>query len=322
MESIKDTSDLAFFPIKNERLIAFYHDQKNVFWVPSEIDYSNDRSSWDDLSEDVREYTEFLLFLFAQLDGIVNQNLCENFVQETSFSKECSAFYAIQGAIEWIHNETYSNLIKAFIRDPERQMKGLNSIQHYPEIKKIADWAYEYMDTSKSLLERVVAFCCIEGIIFSSAFAGIYWLKRKNILPGLCKANEWIARDEAIHTRFGVALYHHMTSIWRKQDALSQEKINEIIKSAVSVTENFTKNALKCDLVGLNADDVISYVQATADSLSTSLGYEAIFKTVNRLDWMVVISLPNKSNFFETKVSEYAREDEGIEFVFDLNTPF
>ncbi|HMP27990.1 MAG TPA: ribonucleotide-diphosphate reductase subunit beta [Saprospiraceae bacterium] len=317
-----DLTRFAFFPINNPLIIEYYHQQKNLFWVPSEIDYSNDRTSWDQLDTDTQDYTKFLLFLFAQLDGIVNENLAKNFIEETSFAKECSNFYTMQAAIETIHNETYSNLIKAFIRDPEEQLRGLNSIANYPTIKKIAEWAFDYMDPSRNLLERVVAFCCIEGIIFSSAFAGIYWLKRRNVLPGLCKANEWIARDEAIHTRFGVALYHHMAFIWQKMSPLSQETIHNIIRSAVDVTSEFTRTSMNCELVGLDAEDMITYVEATADSLSKSLGYNAIYKSKNRLDWMVVIALPNKSNFFETKVSEYAREDGDGEFVFDLDIAF
>lgn len=318
----KDFSKYSFLPIQWPQLIKYYHDQKNVFWVPSEIDHSNDRTSWDQLDYGTTHYTKRLLCLFAQFDGIVNENLSENFVEETSFCKECSAFYSMQGAIEWIHNETYSNLIKAFIRDPEEQLKSLNSIQNDPVIKKISDWAFKYMDTNIPILERVVAFCCIEGIIFSSAFAGIYWLKRKNVLPGLCKANEWIARDEAIHTQFGVALYHHMTTIWKRHDCLTESKIHEIICSAVNVTEEFTRSAMSCELVGLSADDMVTYVKATGDTLSSSLGYNNIFNVENRLKWMVIISLPNKTNFFESKVTEYAREKESEDFNFDEKVAF
>jgi ribonucleotide reductase beta subunit family protein with ferritin-like domain len=321
--SERDYTDLAFFPIRNPKLEEFYQEQKNVFWTAQEIDFSNDRTFWDHLDPNTKKYVKFLLFLFAQLDGIVSENLGENFKRETGkFAKECSMFYSIQEAIEWGHNETYSLLIKAFIRDPEEQKRGLNSIQHFPSIKKIADWAFSYMNPDIPLLERVVAFTCIEGVIFSSAFAGIYFLKRRNILPSLCKANEWIARDEAIHTRFGVALYHHITNIWKKSDRLTEEKVHQIIKSAVSVTENFTRNAMECDLVGIDADDMMSYVQATADRLSESLGYSPIYKVKNRLDWMVLISLPNFSNFFETRVTEYAREGGDGKFIFDLNAAF
>ena len=323
LEGTRDYTELAFFPIKNPLLEAFYQEQKNVFWAANEIDYTHDREHWDRLDESSKEYIKFLLFLFAQLDGIVNENLTENFKQETSvFAKECSMFYAIQEAQEWGHNETYSLLIKAFIRDPEEQAKGLNSIQHYPAIKKIAEWCFSYMDPSIPLLERIVAFTCIEGVIFSSAFAGIYWIKRRNVLQGLTKANEFIARDEAIHTKFGISLYHHITNIWGKMPNLSEETVYRIVRSAVDTTAEFTRTAMKCDLVGLNADEMVKYVECTADRLCSSLGYAPIYSTPNPFDWMLIIALPLKVNFFEGRVSEYAREQGNEGFVFDLNTPF
>ena len=318
----RDFTNLAFLPIKYGELEKFYQEQKKVFWTAQEIDYTDDRSHWDKLDDNSKRYIKFLLFLFAQLDGIVNENLVENFKKETSeFAKECSMFYAIQEAMEWGHNETYSLLINAFIRDPEERARGLNSIKHFPEIKNIADWAFKWMDKSLPLTERIIAFICIEGIVFSSAFAGIYWIKRRNILHGLTKANEWIARDEAIHTRFGISLYHHITSKWNKMEALSTEKVYEIVNSALLTTENFTRNAMNVHLVGLNADDMIGYVKCTADCILQSLGFEPIYRISNPLEWMAIISMPNKTNFFESKVSEYARED-NAEFIFDLNTPF
>lgn len=320
---VRDFTELAFLPIKNPFLEKLYQEQKNVFWGANEIDYTHDREHWDRLDEPSKQYIKFLLFLFAQLDGIVNENLTENFKRETSvFAKECSMFYAIQEAQEWGHNETYSLLIKAFIRDPEEQSRGLNSIQHYPAIKKIADWSFAYMDSSIPLLERIIAFTCIEGVIFSSAFAGIYWIKRRNVLQGLSKANEWVARDEAIHTKFGIALYHHITSVWQKIPSLSESIVHRIVKSAVDTTAEFTRTAMNCDLVGLNAEDMVKYVQCTADRLCTSLGFAPIYSTSNPFDWMLIIALPNKSNFFETKVSEYAREQGDEGFIFDLTTPF
>ena len=305
----RDFTGLAFLPVKNKVLEKLYQKQKDVFWTAQEVDYTNDRSHWDRTTPEVRHYVGFLVKLFAQLDGIVNENLTENFKHETSvYAKECAMFYAIQEAMEWGHNETYSLLIKTFFRNRQEQAQALNSIKHYPSIRKIADWSFSWMDSSRPLLERVVAFTCIEGIIFSSAFAGIYWVKRMNILPGLTKANEWIARDEGIHTEFGVALYHHLTEIWKKFDALPERRIHEIIRSAVNTTEIFTRDAMNVHLVGLNADDMVAYVQTTADVLCKSFGYAPIYGTVNPFDWMVVISLPNKTNFFEGKVSEYARE--------------
>jgi ribonucleoside-diphosphate reductase subunit M2 len=327
----RDFTNLAFLPIRNPVLESYYQKQKGVFWTAQEIDYTRDRSHWDGTSDAVRRYVGFLVKLFAQLDGIVNENLTENFKRETSvYAKECAMFYAIQEAMEWGHNETYSLLIKTFFRDPEEQIRSLNSIKNYPAIRKIADWSFSWMDASRPLLERVIAFTCIEGVIFSSAFAGIYWVKRMNILHGLTKANEFIARDEAIHTEFGVSLYHHLTDIWKKFEPLDQTRVHEIINSAVDTTIVFTKDAMNCNLVGLNAEDMINYVKTTADALCVSLGYEPLYRTENPFDWMAVISLPNKTNFFESYVSEYAREgvddedgnsNEDLDFL-DLDVPF
>jgi ribonucleotide reductase beta subunit family protein with ferritin-like domain len=297
-----------------------------MFWTAQEIDYSNDRSQFDKCDLVTQKYIKFLLFLFAQLDGIVNENLVENFKRETSsMAKECSMFYAIQEAIEWGHNETYSLLIKTYIRDTEEQTRGLNSIAHYPAIRKIAEWAYRWMDPKKDLLERLVAFACIEGIIFSSAFAGIYWIKRKNILHGLTKANEWIARDEALHTRFAIALYNHITNRWLLRIRLSDDRVNAIITDAVAITEEFTRDAMHVDLVGIDPDDMVSYVKCTADTLVTSLGYPKIYNVDNPFDWMAILGLSNKSNFFETRVTEYGREVKSVDdedFTFDLNVKF
>lgn len=294
-------------------------------WTLSDLDFATDRADWYRLDENTKEYIKFLLALFAQLDGIVNENLVKNFKEETrELAKECGYFYAYQEAIECTHNETYSNIIKSFVGDPVQQQQCLNSIKHFPAIRKIAEWSAEYMDrTVFSLLERMVAFACVEGIIFSSAFAGIYWIKRKNILHGLTQANEWIARDEGLHTRFAIALYHHMVRIWKTHPPLSIERVHTIIQSAVNVTADFTRTAMRTDLVGLNADDMVKYVQRTADVLCDSLGYDMIYNVQSPFDWMAIISLPNKTNFFESKVSEYAKEattEEG--FVFDLNADF
>lgn len=331
----RDFSRFAFLPIRWQKLYNLYKKQRDLFWTPDEVDYTNDRSHWDRALPGVKQYVGFLVKLFAQLDGLVNQNLNENFKHETSeYAKECSNFYAIQEAVEVIHNETYSLLIKTFFRDPKEQEEGLNSIKYYPAIRKIADWCFEWMDPKHPLPERVIAFTCIEGIIFSSAFAGIYWVKRMNILPGLTKANEWIARDEAIHTEFGVALYHHLTGaeLFNAFPRLDQERVHAIISSAVDATESFTKEAMNCDLVGLDAEDMVLYVKTTANALCRSLGYSPIYKASNPFDWMAIISLPNQSNFFETKVSEYAREgaeeaDEELqsgmkELELDLGKPF
>jgi ribonucleoside-diphosphate reductase subunit M2 len=316
-----DSSRYSFFPIKYHILESFYQKQKSIFWTAQEIDYIGDRGDWDNLDTDTRDFIKFILLFFAQADGIINENLIENFKKETSCYKEARYFYAAQEFMEVGHNETYSMLIEAFIRDPEEKHKAFNAIKYYPSIKKIADWMFEWMDNSIPLPERVIAFACIEGMLFSSAFAAIYWIKRKNILHGLCKANEFIARDEALHTEFAVALYHVLTDIDRKFEPVSEVRVHEIIKSALKVAEDFTRDALKVELVGMNADDMVDYVKCTADRLSESLGYNKIYKVENPFDWMLVIGLPNKSNFFETTVSEYSHQCKS-EFEFDLDTDF
>ena len=336
-----DLTRFAFLPIKYEKLKEYYDEQKRVFWTAEEISYKTDRADWDKLGKEdpnAQEYIKFLLYLFAQLDGIVNENLMKNFEEETSFIKEAGFFYAIQKAVEVTHNETYSMLIKSFVRDLDEQLRGLNSIKHFPEIRKIAEWCWKWMDRARPLPERIIAFACIEGIIFSSAFAGIYWIKRRNILAGLTKANEWIARDEGIHTKFAVALYHTIMDIIKHFDdldmpmklaivnirehflELTSEKVHAIISSAVETTAAFTRGAMRCDLVGLDAERMIQYVQCTADNLATSFGFPAIYNVSNPFDWMVIIGLPNKTNFFEGKVSEYSRPEKSDD-IFDLNTP-
>lgn len=318
-----DVSRFAFLPIKNQDLITLFEEQRRLMWTPTEIDYAGDRKEWYTLDNPTKTYIVGLLALFAQLDGLVNENLILNFKQETrELAKECGYFYAYQEAIEVTHNETYSNLIKSFVGDPEEQDKCLNSIKNYPAIKKIAEWSVFYMDRSLPLLERIIAFACLEGIIFSSAFAGIYWIKRKNILHGLTQANSWIARDEALHTRFAVALYHHMTKVWRISERLTTERLHDIIKSAVNVNEEFTRSAMKSDLVGLNADSLVQYVKRMGDNLCEMLEYENIYNVSSPFDWMVTISLPNKTNFFESKVSEYALAPKVEDDIFDLDTPF
>lgn len=306
-KKLNESQSLAFLPIQNPAIDALYQKLKRTRWTTSEIDFADDRNSWSVQDEDTKRYVKFLLFLFAQLDGLVIENLVENFKKETvKLAKECKAFYAEQESNETTHNETYSFLIKAFISDEVEQSEGLNSINHYPAIRKIAKWSYEWMDRDLPLTKRAIAFCCIEGIIFSSAFAGIYWIKRKNRLLGLCKANEWIARDEGVHTEFGVCLYHHMTAIWKKFASLTTEEVHSIIKSAVAVTEEFTLDAMNCHLVGLDANAMMEYVKCTADVLAVSLGYPVIYGVKNPFEWMKILSVANKTNFFESKVTEYS----------------
>lgn len=322
-ESSKDKnffSKFSHFPIKHKGLEEYYQFQKSVFWTPQEIEFSQDRFDWEDSEKLVPEAKKFIkdiLAFFAQADGIVNENLIQNFKRETSFLKEAQAFYDMQGAIERIHNETYSMLIESLFRDEEEKHKAFNAIHYYPSVKKIADWTFKWMNDKLPLAERVIAFACVEGIFFSSSFAAIYWIKRKNLLAGLCKANEFIARDEALHTKFAIALYHTLSGIEKKFKPLEPERVHEIITSATETAEEFTQAALPKDLIGMKCEDMIKYVRCTSNSLAVSLGYKPIYDVTNPFDWMAVISLPNKTNFFESRSTEYSRSD-GTNFDFDF----
>jgi len=315
-------SKYSHFPVKHLVLEEYYQRHKASLWTPQEIDFAEDRSDWEDnLELDAKRFIKFILCFFAQADGIVNDNLVDNFIRETSSLKEAGKFYKVQAFMEQIHNETYSLLIEAFFRNEEEKKKAYNAIHYYPSIKKISQWVFKWMDPKIPLAERIIAFACVEGIFFSSAFAAIYWIKKKNILKGLCKANEWIARDEALHTEFAIALYHVLTGTEKTCPLIEEKRVHEIIKSATVAAEEFTRDALRVDLIGMNADDMVKYVKCTADRLADSLGYNKAYGIENPFDWMAVISLPNKTNFFECKVSEYGRQEEG-NFEFDLDVDF
>ncbi len=282
---------------------------------------SKDRKDWMSLNDDERKFLTFILAFFSQADGIIVENLIEHFQRETNEYKEANAFYSMQNAMETIHNETYSIMIETFIQDFQERKKALNAIDNYPSIKKLAEWMFEWMDEERPLMDRVIAFACVEGIFFSGAFCAIYWIKKSNRLRGLCKANEFIARDEALHTEFAVALYHHYTSVVKRSQKLSQKTVHDIIKSSMSVVEEFIRDALHVELIGMNSKDMITYVQCTADRLAVSLGYDKIYKVENPFDWMVLIALSNKTNFFEDTVSEYSKVKDN-DFTFTTDEPF
>lgn len=314
----KDYSFYSFLPIKNSKLAAYYQDHKARVWFPSEIRFdANERMEWDNLETPIRDYLKSILFFFAQMDGIVNENLIDNFKAKTRHIKEAGWFYAVQEFMEVIHNETYSMTIDHFIRDEEEKKKGFNAIENYPAIKRIADEAFRWMSEDVPLLEQIVAFVCIEGILFSSAFASIYYIKRLNILKALCKANEFIAKDESLHAMFGIELYHHLISTG-EQIPLTKNRIHEIVKSFTKVGEEFTREYLKLDYIQLSTEDMVQYIETTADTIVDMFGYEKIYNVPNPFDWMVVISLPNKSNFFETEVTEY-KVNTVSEVVFDFD---
>jgi ribonucleotide reductase beta subunit family protein with ferritin-like domain len=310
----EDFSKYSFLPMKYPELLEYYKDLKKSSWVPEELDLMNDRNDWDKMTEAQRQPVQFILFLFAQLDGLVAENLVERFKKDTSMLKECRAFYAAQEYNEWIHNETYSNLIDVFIRDEELKKKGLNSIKHYESIKLIASWCKKFMRKEFPLNKRILVFACIEGIIFSAAFAVVYYIKKLNILTGLTKANEWIARDEGVHTRFAVALYWILVKLGIIVE-LTTDEVYYIVDYSVRLASYLMNDALKVHLLGLDKEDMIIYIKCVADSMCVAFGKPKLYNLKNKLEWMAIISLPNKTNFFEGKVTEYQKNnDDDFEF--------
>jgi ribonucleoside-diphosphate reductase subunit M2 len=310
-ENVSENSIYSFFPVKYDGLAELYQSLKRTTWFPHEVNLAVDALQWQSLDRDIVHFMSRFLFFFAQFDGIVNENLFDNFRSETSHIKEARWFYAVQAFNETIHGEMYGLTIEAVIKEPKEKHKAFNAIHNYPSIKAIKLWIDLYMDNKKPLEERILAFACIEGMIFSGAFAAIYWIKRKKLLPGITKANEWIARDEGIHTQFAVCLYRTLLSRGDVKQ-LSQNQIDMIIGGAIHVSdifleEAFTKDERKMSFPGMDHESLMGYVKVTGNYWAKEFGGKELYPgLVNPLDWMAIIGLNNKSNFFETTATEYA----------------
>ena len=289
------------FPIKasEQHLYKMYKQSVAVFWTPDEIDFSKDQSDWAKLTFDEKFFVGQILAFFAGSDGIVQENLAARFQREVS-SQVVKLFYSFQNAMEGIHSETYSLLIDTYIKDPEEKMRLFNAIETIPCIGHKADWSKRWIDSPDDFQTRLIAFACVEGIFFSGAFCSIFWLKKRGLLPGLTFSNELISRDEGLHTQFAVALYHTLES-------RPQALIHRIIKEAVELEKDFIVNSLPCALIGMNSVMMTQYIEFVADRLAVQLGTQKIFGTPNPFDFMDLISLEGKTNFFEKKVSDYSR---------------
>jgi ribonucleoside-diphosphate reductase subunit M2 len=312
-----DDNRFVMFPIKYDDIWQMYKKQIDCFWRAEEIDLSKDLDNWNSLTQDEKYFISMILAFFAASDGIVLENLASRFMNDVQVS-EARAFYGFQIAMENIHSETYSLLIETYIKDKEEKHKLFNAIEHFPCIKKKSDWAQKWInDNRSSFATRLVAFACIEGIFFSGAFCSIYWLKKRGLMPGLTFSNELISRDEALHCEFAVLLYSKLV---KKVD---KARINEIIKEAVDIEIEFICEALPCKLIGMNADLMTQYIKFVADRLAVQLGYKKIYNVVNPFDFMELISLDSKTNFFEKRVSEYALATvSGKEEAFEINEDF
>jgi len=277
-----------------------YKQSVAVFWTPDEIDFSKDLSDWAKLTENEKHFIGRVLAFFAGSDGIVMENLVTRFQGEVD-SQVVKLFYSFQNAMEGIHSETYSLLIDTYIKDEEEKAKLFNAISTVPCIGKKAEWALNWMGSDKSFATRLVGFACVEGIFFSGAFCSIFWLKKRGLLPGLTFSNELISRDEGLHTQFAVALFHTLNT------KIFEDTVHQIIKEAVELEKEFICDALPCSLIGMNAKMMSQYIEFVADRLAVQLGTPKIFGAHNPFDFMDLISLEGKTNFFEKKVSEYSR---------------
>jgi ribonucleotide reductase beta subunit family protein with ferritin-like domain len=309
------------FPInpKYQNVWQLYKHHMSVFWTVEEIDLSKDKNDWDKLSENEKHFITHVLAFFAGSDGIVNENIQNRFINEID-SLEVTCFYNFQEAMENIHSETYSLLIDTYIDDTNEKNKLFNGIHTIPCIQKKAQWALKWIDDKDSnFATRLVAFACVEGIFFSGSFCSIYWLKKRGLMPGLTFSNELISRDEGIHTDFAVELYK------TEGTTLSENIFYKIVKEAVNIEQEFITEALPCNLIGMNSMMMKQYIEFVADRLISQFGYNKIYNSENPFDFMELISMRNKTNFFEKRVSEYSKAGvnvENNEMEFDLGADF
>tara|TARA_B100000524_G_scaffold327881_1_gene212245 strand:+ start:611 stop:1588 length:978 start_codon:yes stop_codon:yes gene_type:complete len=299
----EDDNRFVMFPISNKPIWEMYKKSVACFWRAEEMDLSKDKLSWEKLSDEERYFISMVLAFFAASDGIVLENLGMRFMSEVQLP-EARAFYGFQIAMENIHSEVYSLLIDTYISDSSEKNKLFNALNNFPCIKKKADWAIKWInDKRSSFATRLVAFACVEGIFFSGAFCSIFWLKKRGLMPGLCFSNELISRDEALHTEFAILLYSNLVK------KMNKNKLIDMIKESVEIEKEFIISALPCRLIGMNATSMSTYIEFVADRLAVQLGVGKIFNAVNPFDWMEMISIEGKTNFFEKRVGEYALAD-------------
>jgi len=305
------------FPLQDLEIWGMYKKHVASFWTAEEIDLSQDMRDWQNLTEDEKYFIKHVLAFFAASDGIVLENLMENFGIQLQLP-EARCFYAFQGAMENIHSETYSLLIDTYVQDPVEKTSLFEAMHNMPAIAAKAEWAIKWMSKKASFAQRLVAFAAVEGIFFSGSFCALFWLKKRGLMPGLTFSNELISRDEGLHTDFACLLYGKL----RKK--LDISVVHEIIRDAVKSEIEFVTEALPVNLIGMNAKLMSTYIQFVADRLLHALGCPKIWRVKNPFDWMEMISLQGKTNFFEKRVGEYQRanvmgEKEEVGFMLDCD---
>jgi ribonucleotide reductase beta subunit family protein with ferritin-like domain len=292
------------FPIQFQPIWAMYKKAVSSFWTAEEIDLSDDMVDWEKLTDNERYFIKNVLAFFAGSDGIVNENLIQNFMDEVQIP-EARAFYGFQIAIENVHSEMYSLLLDTYINDEEEKDRMFRAIYTVPSVKRKAEWTMKWINSNNRFAERMVAVAAVEGIFFSGSFCSIFWLKKRGLMPGLTFSNELISRDEGLHTDFPVLLNKYL------ENKLETETVHEIISDAVSIEKEFILESLPCDLIGMNSRMMSQYIEFVADRLVAQFGYPKIYDTPNPFDWMDLISVPQKTNFFESRVSSYSLANVG-----------
>jgi len=313
-EILTESADrFVLFPIKYNDIWNICKKQLDCFWRAEEIDLSKDKKDWYNLTKEEQHFISMILAFFAASDGIVLENLALRFIDEIQVA-EARYFYSNQMLMENIHSETYSLLIDTYIINKQEKLKLFKALDNFSCIKQKADWAVEYIKSNDSFATRLLAFAVVEGIFFSGAFCSIFWLKKRGLLPGLTFSNELISRDEALHTEFAILLYSKL------KYKLSEEKVFSIVAEAVHIEKEFITEALPVRLIGMNSNLMAQYIEFVADRLLIQLGYNKLYNSVNPFDFMEMISLEGKGNFFEKRISDYALADKvKTENDFDLN---
>ncbi|UYZ58229.1 ribonucleoside-diphosphate reductase small subunit [Hymenobacter latericus] len=297
---VENPNRFVLFPIQNDDVWQMYKKAEASFWTAEEIDLSQDQKDWENLNDGERHFISHVLAFFAASDGIVNENLAVNFMQEVQMP-EARCFYGFQVMMENIHSETYSLLIDTYIKDPKQKDYLFNALETVPAVTKKGQWAIKWIN-SENFTERLIAFAAVEGIFFSGSFCSIFWLKKRGLMPGLTFSNELISRDEGLHCDFACLLYEKYLV-----NKLPETRVHEIIRDAVSIEQEFVTDALPVNLIGMNAQLMSQYIEFVADRLLVALGYRKIYNATNPFDFMEMISLQGKTNFFEKRVGEYQK---------------
>lgn len=299
----KNESRYVLFPIVHHDIFEMYKKAESTFWRADEIDLAKDMSDWEELNENEQNFIKNVIGFFAGSDGIVMENLAQRFLKEIEIP-EVRNFYSYQIYNEAVHSLTYSLLIDTYVRDKEEKNKILNSIQTIPCVSQKAQWAQQWIENNEvSFATRLVGFAIVEGIFFSGSFCAIYWLKKRGLMPGLTFSNELISKDEGLHCEFATLLYSKI------QNRIPQEQIHYMICGAVDIEKEFVCDSIPVRLLGMNADSMCQYIEFVADRLLAQLGYEKFYRVENPFDWMELISLRPKSNFFEVRVGEYVKSN-------------